>query len=73
MIIARDRLMPALAMGLSLPTDFFSTFHETADNQLRLLHYPEADRQSFVKGEKGRIGAHTVRHFLYIVSIHTTH
>lgn len=55
------RLMPALAMGLSLPSDFFSKFHERADNQLRLLHYPEADRQAFVKGEKGRIGAHTVR------------
>lgn len=54
--------MPALAMGLSLPSDFFSTFHETADNQLRLLHYPEAERESFIKGEKGRIGAHTVRH-----------
>ncbi|EIM84154.1 flavonol synthase/flavanone 3-hydroxylase [Stereum hirsutum FP-91666 SS1] len=54
-----EKLMPALAMGLSLPSDFFSAFHETADNQLRLLHYPEAERQEFVKGEKGRIGAHT--------------
>lgn len=52
--------MPALAMGLSLPLDYFHAFHSKADNQLRLLHYPEADRQVFVKGEKGLIGAHSV-------------
>lgn len=61
--------MPALAMGLSLPSDFFSKFHERGDNQLRLLHYPEAERQAFVKGEKGRIGAHTVRSVAFSPSI----
>ena len=69
--------MPALAMGIKLPFNFFDSFHETADNQLRLLHYPEAERQAFLKGEKGRIGAHTVcllpafLFWLWIFMLHT--
>ncbi|KAJ3882819.1 hypothetical protein F5051DRAFT_435685 [Lentinula edodes] len=48
-------LLPALALGLDLPKDFFLGCHEANENQLRLLHYPGV----FESGERGRIGAHT--------------
>ncbi|KAJ4473051.1 flavonol synthase/flavanone 3-hydroxylase [Lentinula aciculospora] len=52
-------LLPALALGLDLPKDFFLRYHEANENQLRLLHYPGAPTSVFESGEKGRIGAHT--------------
>jgi isopenicillin N synthase-like dioxygenase len=54
-----SKLLPALAIGMGLPSDFFFSYHENAENQLRLLHYPEAPTSVFESGEKGRIGAHT--------------
>ncbi|KIK56897.1 hypothetical protein GYMLUDRAFT_229896 [Collybiopsis luxurians FD-317 M1] len=54
-----SKLLPALAIGMDLPFDFFLRYHEDAENQLRLLHYPEAPTDVFESGEKGRIGAHT--------------
>ncbi|KAF9030988.1 flavonol synthase/flavanone 3-hydroxylase [Hymenopellis radicata] len=53
------KLLPALAIGMGLDKDFFLPYHATGDNQLRLLHYPEAPVDVFESGEKGRIGAHT--------------
>jgi hypothetical protein len=35
-------ILKALALGLSLPEDYFLAFHSQADNQLRLLHYPRS-------------------------------
>ncbi|KAJ3832821.1 flavonol synthase/flavanone 3-hydroxylase [Lentinula raphanica] len=52
-------LLPALALGLGLPIDFFHDYHSANANQLRLLHYPGAPTSVFESGEKGRIGAHT--------------
>ncbi|KAJ3862100.1 flavonol synthase/flavanone 3-hydroxylase [Lentinula novae-zelandiae] len=52
-------LLPALALGLDLPKDFFLGYHEANENQLRLLHYPGAPTSVFESGERGRIGAHT--------------
>jgi len=55
-----NKLLPALAIGLGLERDFFAEYHSLGDNQLRLLHYPEAEAEVFESGKKGRIGAHTV-------------
>jgi len=33
-------VLRALAIGFSLPEEYFFQFHKVADNQLRLLHYP---------------------------------
>ncbi|KAK7041454.1 hypothetical protein VNI00_009320 [Paramarasmius palmivorus] len=54
-----EKLLPALAIGMGLDRNFFNDYHKDADNQLRLLHYPEAPAQALESGEKGRIGAHT--------------
>ncbi|KAJ3882831.1 hypothetical protein F5051DRAFT_318866 [Lentinula edodes] len=51
-------LLPALALGLDLPKDFFLGYHEANGNQLRLLHYPGAPTSVFESGERGKIGAH---------------
>ncbi|KAJ4470566.1 hypothetical protein C8J55DRAFT_537601 [Lentinula edodes] len=40
-------LLPALALGLDLPKDFFLGYHEANENQLRLLHYPGAPTRVF--------------------------
>ncbi|KAL6301926.1 flavonol synthase/flavanone 3-hydroxylase [Sparassis latifolia] len=54
------KLLRALAIGMpGLPDDFFDQYHEKADNQLRLLHYPAAPTDVFTSGQKGRINAHT--------------
>ncbi|KAJ3850292.1 hypothetical protein EV368DRAFT_45618, partial [Lentinula lateritia] len=52
-------LLPALALGLDLPKDFFLGYHEANGNQLRLLHYSGAPTSAFESGERGSIGAHT--------------
>ncbi|KAG1717640.1 flavonol synthase/flavanone 3-hydroxylase [Suillus lakei] len=39
--------------------EFLAKYHQEAENQLRLLHYPAAPAEVFARGEKGRIGAHT--------------
>uniref|UniRef100_A0A0W0FHV7 Putative flavonol synthase/flavanone 3-hydroxylase n=1 Tax=Moniliophthora roreri TaxID=221103 RepID=A0A0W0FHV7_MONRR len=54
-----ERLLPALAIGIGLNKNFFDEYHNDADNQLRLLYYPEVPMQVFESGEKGRIGTHT--------------
>ena len=58
----QSKLLRALALGIpGLSADFFDYYHEAHDNQLRLLHYPSAPTDVFARGQKGRIGAHTVR------------
>ncbi|KII88339.1 hypothetical protein PLICRDRAFT_698734 [Plicaturopsis crispa FD-325 SS-3] len=53
-------LLRALAIGMpGVPDNFFDEYHEKSDNQLRLLHYPEAPADVFSSGQKGRINAHT--------------
>ncbi|KAL0064010.1 hypothetical protein AAF712_009078 [Marasmius tenuissimus] len=54
-----ERLLPALSIGMGLDRNFFHEYHKNGENQLRLLHYPEAPADAFESGEKGRIGAHT--------------
>ncbi|ORY77987.1 flavonol synthase/flavanone 3-hydroxylase [Leucosporidium creatinivorum] len=54
------KVLNALALGMpEVAPDFFESFHQEADNQLRLLHYPSAPTDVFKTGSKGRIGAHT--------------
>lgn len=56
-----EKLLPALSLGLELPggAEFLGKYHQEAENQLRLLHYPAAPAEEFARGEKGRISAHT--------------
>ncbi|KAG0698257.1 flavonol synthase/flavanone 3-hydroxylase [Suillus ampliporus] len=56
-----EKLLPALSLGLELPGrgEFLGKYHQEGDNQLRLLHYPAAPAEVFVRGEKGRISTHT--------------
>ncbi|KIV83497.1 hypothetical protein PV11_05518 [Exophiala sideris] len=48
-----------LALGLDLDEQFFTHFHEDADNLLRLIHYPAIERKAIRNGEKARIPPHT--------------
>ncbi|KAI1608891.1 hypothetical protein EDD36DRAFT_454205 [Exophiala viscosa] len=48
-----------LALGLDLDEEFFTNFHQDADNLLRLIHYPAVERKAIRMGEKARIPAHT--------------
>ncbi|KAH7920281.1 flavonol synthase/flavanone 3-hydroxylase [Leucogyrophana mollusca] len=55
-----SKILPALALGMpGVPAGFFDQYHQQADNQVRLLHYPGAPAEAFLSGEKGRINAHT--------------
>lgn len=49
----------ALEIGMKLEKNFLLDYHKENNNQLRLLHYPEAPRGDFDSGKKGRINAHT--------------
>lgn len=61
-----EKLLPALSLGLELPGggEFLGKYHQEGENQLRLLHYPAAPAEVFARGEKGRVGAHTVCEYL---------
>ncbi|EIM81716.1 Clavaminate synthase-like protein [Stereum hirsutum FP-91666 SS1] len=52
-------ILSALALGLHLPENFFEQFHQTPDNQLRLLHYPSVPIASLENDKIARIGAHS--------------
>ncbi|OAX35366.1 flavonol synthase/flavanone 3-hydroxylase [Rhizopogon vinicolor AM-OR11-026] len=56
-----EKLLPALSLGLGLPGggEFLGNYHQDAENQLRLLHYPAMPTEVFASGERGRIAAHT--------------
>ncbi|KAK1219443.1 hypothetical protein PQX77_017815 [Marasmius sp. AFHP31] len=58
-VFQMEQLLPALSIGMGLDKDFFNEYHKNGENQLRLVHYPEAPTEVFETGEKGRIGAHT--------------
>ncbi|TFK24186.1 thymine dioxygenase [Coprinopsis marcescibilis] len=53
------RFLRALATGLSLPDTYFLDFHQIADNQLRLLHYPPVADEHLSNNTFSRIGAHS--------------
>ena len=54
------QLMAAIAMGLSLDEHYFDEYVRMGDNTLRLLHYPPAKREVFVKNKgQVRAGAHS--------------
>lgn len=55
-----EKLLPALSLGLGLPGEFLGNYHQEAENQIRLLHYPAAPAEEFTSGGRGRVGAHTV-------------
>ncbi|KAI0346700.1 thymine dioxygenase [Trametopsis cervina] len=52
-------ILRALALAFHLPVDYFCSSHESADNQLRLLHYPSVLTEDLNSGKITRIGAHS--------------
>jgi len=68
-----EKLLPALSLGLGLPggREFLGKYHQDAENQLRLLHYPAVPAEVLASGEKGRTGAHTVRDTLSSRNTHS--
>lgn len=50
-------ILDAISIGLGLPIHSLRELHATQINELRLSHYPEADRADFVNAT--RIAAHT--------------
>lgn len=52
-------VMRGIALGMSLPADFFDPFVADGDNTLRLLHYPAVSAGAFRGGKCMRAGAHT--------------
>lgn len=52
-------ILRAIAIGMGLEENFFHGYHQKADNQIRLLHYPPVEEEVLRMGEKERIAAHT--------------
>lgn len=53
-------VMRAIAVGMSLPRDFFDPFVDDGDNTLRLLHYPAVSRDVFrINPGQVRAGEHS--------------
>ncbi|PCH40084.1 thymine dioxygenase [Wolfiporia cocos MD-104 SS10] len=52
-------ILRALALGLHLDEDYLVKYHATANNQLRLLHYPSVPVKQIERNEIARIGAHS--------------
>lgn len=52
-------LLRAIALGMSLPENFFQEYHTKKDNQIRLLHYPPVEAELLRNGSMERIAAHT--------------
>ncbi|KAL2209494.1 Clavaminate synthase-like protein [Sarocladium strictum] len=53
-------IMRAIAIGLGLQANWFDSFCDAANNNLRLLHYPEVSADVFQKNKlEVRAGAHT--------------
>ncbi|KAF4943865.1 hypothetical protein FGADI_13101 [Fusarium gaditjirri] len=54
------QIMRAIAVGLGIQEDWFDSFCDAANNNLRLLHYPEVRAEVFQKNKlQVRAGAHT--------------
>lgn len=53
-------VMRAIAVGLDIDEQYFDGFMSSGDHKLRLLHYPEVNRDVFKSNENQvRAGAHT--------------
>jgi isopenicillin N synthase-like dioxygenase len=52
-------IMRALALGMGLDEDFFVAYHQNADNQTRILHYPSVPEDLLRLGKAERIAAHS--------------
>ncbi|KXX75175.1 1-aminocyclopropane-1-carboxylate oxidase [Madurella mycetomatis] len=53
-------VMRAIAVGMSLPHDFFDSFVDDGDNTLRLLHYPAVKKDVFqINPGQVRAGEHS--------------
>ena len=52
-------ILRALALGMNLEEDFFVAYHQNADNQTRILHYPPIPEQLLRLGKAERIAAHS--------------
>ncbi|KAI9352259.1 Clavaminate synthase-like protein [Zopfochytrium polystomum] len=52
-------VMRSLATGLGLPSNYFDTFCDAKDHNLRLLHYPTVEKNLLDKDNQTRAGAHT--------------
>ncbi|EFY90703.1 flavonol synthase/flavanone 3-hydroxylase [Metarhizium acridum CQMa 102] len=53
------KLLRAIAVGMGLEEDFFTNYHQTKQNQIRLLHYPPAEEELLATGKLESISAHT--------------
>jgi hypothetical protein len=53
--------MSSLAIALGLPERYFDQLCSAKDHNLRLLHYPSAQKKLFEKEGQFRAGTHTVR------------
>ncbi|OAR05658.1 hypothetical protein LLEC1_04916 [Akanthomyces lecanii] len=54
------QIMEAIAVGLGIQANWFDSFCDAANNNLRLLHYPEVSAEVFQKNKlQVRAGAHT--------------
>jgi len=64
------KVMRSIALGMGLEETFFDRYTDGGDNNLRLLHYPSAKKEVFVKNKgQVRAGCHTVcviYHFAYV-------
>jgi len=54
-----ENLLKAIALGMDLHEDLLISYHQTTDNQLRLLHYPPVEELSLKNGKAERIAPHT--------------
>lgn len=53
-------VLRALALGLGYPDeDFLLKFHDEAENDLSIRHYPPVKEHKIQSGEMDRLGAHT--------------
>ncbi|KAF9893254.1 hypothetical protein FE257_011684 [Aspergillus nanangensis] len=53
-------VMRAIALGMSLPDDYFDNYVDRGDNNLRLLHYPSVSKEVFEKNPlQVRAGEHS--------------
>jgi isopenicillin N synthase-like dioxygenase len=49
----------ALALGMDLDENYFVSYHQNADNQTRILHYPPVPEELLRSGKAERIAAHS--------------
>lgn len=52
-------ILRALAIGMDLDENYFVKYHQYADNQTRILHYPPVEEEILRMGKGERIAAHS--------------